>query len=803
MQKCNLRNILRNIVFVALMLIVCIGISRYVYASNATISISTSTVTNGNEFEIIITIQGDDAIFGSNFYLEYDSSIIEIISGHQGGGGGKVQIMNYLSSTDVSKKQTIKLKAKAIAVGSTDIKYVALTDNEGVVDSNGDYMNVTATAGSVTVKAPYVASKNNNLSSLKVVATRADGSTYTLPFSPAFAKGTTSYTADAQEGTTKLVVTAKAEDSKATVKVSGTTLSDGANTTTITVTAENGSTKKYTITTNVPITTTLPPEPIIVQIEGTDYHIKDVTETTALPEGFETIEYDYKGKTVVAAKGLSKNLVVMYITDSEGANGRLYIYDEDTDTFFPMSNIQVTDKLYTIVKEPEELILPEGYEKQDITIGDDVFSGWASADLEGVYLVYAMNWNGEEGLYYYDPSEVQMIKYFEMTEDVGVALDEYNQLVVQNEKLKDEINQLKKDNNNEVEKKTSLYKYISIICAVMAAIYLGVIIILLVKRRGKNEDTEAYEDTEESNQSEAIDEATDTVDDTENSEADVDTENIDNAMEAALASEVAAAMMDGVELAETPSEVIDPETVEESEAVVEPVIEAELETAEEIETAEEPETEAEVEVTEEPEAEVEATEELEAEPEIEAVEESEIQPETIDETESEIDQQINEEFASELQPDIDVASMEDAIMASVAMAASEELAEEPEVVVSEPEADEATEAEIEAEADEDIEAEIEAEADEATEEEAEVEIDEAIEEEAETEVEETAEDIVETDEVPTIVEEAIDEEVVEPISEEDDKKKKVQDIMNDDSTSINADDIDLVIDELFDDLFGE
>ena len=771
----NIKKVSRIFVFALLILGVCLIVRSAVFAANANVTISSSEVDQGVEFDIIITIKANDKIKGADFYLEYDPEIIEIVSGHWGGGGGQVQILSYLQSAELSDTLEIKLRAKAKKVGTTQLKYLVLNEDEGIIDSNVDDMNVTATAGSVTVKAPYVASKNNNLSSLKVVATRADGSTYTLPFSPAFAKGTTSYTADAQEGTTKLVVTAKAEDSKATVKVSGTTLSDGANTTTITVTAENGSTKKYTITTNVPITTTLPPEPIIVQIEGTDYHIKDVTETTALPEGFETIEYDYKGKTVVAAKGLSKNLVVMYITDSEGANGRLYIYDEDTDTFFPMSNIQVTDKLYTIVKEPEELILPEGYEKQDITIGDDVFSGWANADLEGVYLVYAMNWNGEEGLYYYDPSEVQMIKYFEMTEDVGVALDEYNQLVVQNEKLKDEINQLKKDNTNEVEKKTSLYKYISIICAVMAAIYLGVIIILLVKRRGKNEDTEAYEDTEESNQSEAIDEAADTVDDTENSEADVDTENIDNAMEAALASEVAAAMMDGVELAETPSEVIDPETVEESEVVVEPVIEAELETAEEIETAEEPETEAEVEATEEPEAEVEATEELEAEPEIEAVEESEIQPETIDETESEIDQQINEEFASELQPDIDVASMEDAIMASVAMAASEELVEESEVVVSEPEVAEDTEAEIEAE------------------------IDEA----TETEVEETAEDIVETDEVATIVEEAIDEEVVEPISEVDEKKKKVQDIMNDDSTSIHADDLDLVIDELFDDLFGE
>ena len=755
-------------------------------ASKATVTISSGEVTKGKEIEVTIKVDAETNIGAYDFYVTYDPNILEAVSGYEDGGNGQLQLMGYISDTsDLSSSKTFKIKFKALAVGSSKIEYLCLTSDKGIIDYDTvENMEVTASAGTVNVKAPYIASSNKDLASLKVAAVRADGSSYTLTLSPKFSNSVTKYSLTTEEGVTKLVVTAKAEDDKATVKVSGATLKGGTNTTTITVTAEDGSTRKYTITTTVPVpptTTAPPPEPVIVIMDGKECHIKDISETTNVPEGFEAVEYDYKDEKVMVAKGLSKKLIVMYITDSEGANGGLYIYDEGKDIFYPMSNIQVTDKLYTIVKYPEDLIVPEGYVQGEITVGDVTFNGWTNTELDKVYLVYAMNWNGEEGLYFYDTAEGQMIKYFELSVEAGVGLDEYNQLVVENEKLKDEINQLKKDNNNEVEKKTSLYKYISIICAVMAAIYLGVIIILLVKRRGKNEDTEAYEDTEESNQSEAIDEATDSVDDTENSEADVDTENIDNAMEAALASEVAAAMMDGVELAETPSEVIDPETVEESEVVVEPVIEAELETAEEIEAAEEPETEVEVE----------ATEELEAEPEIEAVEESEIQPETIDESESEIDQQINEEFASELQPDIDVASMEDAIMASVAMAASEELAEEPEVVVSEPEADEATEAEIEAEAEE------------ATEEEAEEEIDEAIEEEAETEVEETAEDIVETDEVATIVEEAIDEEEVEPISDVDEKKKKVQDIMNDDSTSIHADDLDLVIDELFDDLFGE
>ncbi len=729
MQKYSIKEIIKKSMFVVAILMVCIGISKNVYASNATVSISTSTVTNGNEFDIIITIQGDDKIFGSNFYLEYDSNIIEIKSGHQGGGDGKIQIMNYLSSTDVSNKQTITLKAKAIAVGTTSIKYVAMTDNEGVVDSNGDYMNVTATAGSVTVKAPYVASKNNNLSSLKVVATRADGSTYTLPFSPEFKKGTTAYTAEAQEGTTKLVVTAKAEDSKAKVKVDGATLKDGKNTTTITVTAENGSTKKYTITTNVPITTTLPPEPIIVEIDGTDKHIKDVTETTALPEGFETVEYDYKGEKVVAAKGLSKNLVVMYITDAQGANGKLYIYEETTDTFFPMSNIQVTNKLYTIVRHPEDLVLPEGYEKTDVTVGNQTFTGWQNVDLEGIYLVYAMNWNGEEGLYYYEPVEGQMVKYFEMSVDAGVAFDEYNQLVVDNQKLKDEIEKVKKDNAKDVEEKTSLYKYIAIGCIVMSVIYLGVIILLVAKNRKKKDDTEGdITDNTENDVENTFNNDCENVDNTDNVDNEEKTDDVDGTMEAALAAGVAEALVEDEQLAEEPAMVEEPEAVEE-----------------------------------------------------ETVEEENVVEETV------LEEDFLQEFAEEIQPDID---MEDAIVASVVLAMESENLQTEEDTQAEDGAQIEDEVQIEDEAQATDETLIEEDSLETKEE---PQKDENLEIEEESQIEE-----------PQIEETIVEEETMNSINAENmDKKKKVENIMNDDSTSIHADDLDLVIDELFDDLFGE
>lgn len=707
-----------------------------VLASSASVAISTKQATQGEKVKVEINITSDVGMGECNFYIQYDPEIIEVSQTQSDnslmyyGGGGQIHIQ-YAVSNAKSAKIAIDFDAKK--PGTSAIQYMTLSDEEGILEYDSmewvKDSNISKIAGSVTVKAPYVASKNNNLSSLKVVATRADGSTYTLPFSPEFKKGTTAYTAEAQEGTTKLVVTAKAEDSKAKVKVDGATLKDGKNTTTITVTAENGSTKKYTITTNVPITTTLPPEPIIVEIDGTDKHIKDVTETTALPEGFETVEYDYKGEKVVAAKGLSKNLVVMYITDAQGANGKLYIYEETTDTFFPMSNIQVTNKLYTIVRHPEDLVLPEGYEKTDVTVGNQTFTGWQNVDLEGIYLVYAMNWNGEEGLYYYEPVEGQMVKYFEMSVDAGVAFDEYNQLVVDNQKLKDEIEKIKKDNAKDVEEKTSLYKYIAIGCIVMSVIYLGVIILLVAKNRKKKDDTEGdITDNTENDVENTFNNDCENVDNTDNVDNEEKTDDVDGAMEAALAAGVAEALVEDEQLAEEPAMVEEPEAVEE-----------------------------------------------------ETVEEENVVEETV------LEEDFLQEFAEEIQPDID---MEDAIVASVVLAMESENLQTEEDTQAEDGAQIEDEVQIEDEAQATDETLIEEDSLETKEE---PQKDENLEIEEESQIEE-----------PQIEETIVEEETMNSINAENmDKKKKVENIMNDDSTSIHADDLDLVIDELFDDLFGE
>lgn len=114
--------------------------------------------------------------------------------------------------------------------------------------SNKFYIVVTAPSGAkktytINVNRKDDRSGNNNLSSLTVNGGELN---------PKFSKNTTNYTLDVPYSISNLSVNAKAEDPKANVTVSGNNnlIAEETTIVTITVTAENGSKKAYTISVN-------------------------------------------------------------------------------------------------------------------------------------------------------------------------------------------------------------------------------------------------------------------------------------------------------------------------------------------------------------------------------------------------------------------------------------------------------------------------------------------------------------------------------------------------------------------------
>ena len=219
-----------------------------VFAAAPTASITgPSTVRAGDTITLKVNMNGTElqAVQGEITYnssqLSYSSNA-GILAGWaidiDGATAGKVTFLGIddkLAAPINSNKQlfTLTFTVKSSVATGANIRITAgkLSASDGENDlepANAVY--------SVNAAAPL--SVNVFLSAMTV-------SNATI--SPAFSKDTVSFTATVPFSTSRLEVSATAEDSKAKVAISGQNLAVGANTVSVVVTAENGSKKTYSI----------------------------------------------------------------------------------------------------------------------------------------------------------------------------------------------------------------------------------------------------------------------------------------------------------------------------------------------------------------------------------------------------------------------------------------------------------------------------------------------------------------------------------------------------------------------------
>lgn len=202
-----------------------------------------STVRAGDTITLSFNINGSN-IYGVSGTLSYDSNQVTLSGTSQKvaapwvvefNGNNFVAYDNNLSSPINSNKTvfTVTFQVKSVAPGtSINISYTTVKASDGSADAN-----IGTVTYSTTVAAPL--STDNNLGSLTV-------SNATI--FPSFSEGTTNYTASVPFSISKLDVKATAKDGKANISVNSPNLVAGGTTNvTVTVTAENGAKKTYTI----------------------------------------------------------------------------------------------------------------------------------------------------------------------------------------------------------------------------------------------------------------------------------------------------------------------------------------------------------------------------------------------------------------------------------------------------------------------------------------------------------------------------------------------------------------------------
>lgn len=325
------------------------------FAATARIAFSDPSTQVGQEFSVTMkfTSTSGEMLGDTDVMLAYDTAALEFLSGsgNVSGGTGAIRVK---SAPAGATEAVTELRFKALKAGTTTI---TVSSWEGY-DNDGQALNVEREGTStITVQGAETSSNDATLQSLQV-------SPGTL--TPAFSPDQENYTVDVGLETTKLTVSAAANNGSAVVAVEGgDDLQEGTNTVVCKVTAEDGTTvKTYTLTVN--------------KVEG-----------GANP------------------------------SDSEGT---------ETTASEPevLAELDVTAKKIRIIALPDGVEVPDGFKSSSIRIGDVNVPGWTwEADETPRYCVfYGMNEDGEQDFYRYDLKERTIQRYFADENGSSAVTDE-------------------------------------------------------------------------------------------------------------------------------------------------------------------------------------------------------------------------------------------------------------------------------------------------------------------------------------------------------------------------------------------
>lgn len=378
-----------------------------VNAESANISVSTSKskVTVGSTFSVTTKITSSYTLGSWEWTLDYDKKIFKLVS------GGNVYFFSDYGENNRSKTWTLK----AISKGSGKV----------TVKSAGGYAKnenrLTISKGSKTVKVITQAeleasySKDNTLKSLSV-----DG--YDL--SPTFSKNETNYKVEVPSDTTKVNINARKNDSSASVNGDGEhEVSEGENKFVITVTAENGSTKEYTI-----IVSVVDPNPINVKINDKNYVIVKRTSSIEKPDGFEFNEIELDEQKVPSLYNEVTKLTLLGLKDEEG-NIKLYLYNKNDNSYKEYNEISF-EKIKILPLDIDKKF-DNSYKQKNIKINDIEIKVLAQKDSEYAIVKGKDLTTGKDNYYLYDSKTNTVIRYTdEMTKSYKEKIKMYTEIIV-------------------------------------------------------------------------------------------------------------------------------------------------------------------------------------------------------------------------------------------------------------------------------------------------------------------------------------------------------------------------------------
>ena len=359
-----------------------------VYANNsATIDITSSkeNVSVGDTITTTVTINSDTPIGYYSYTLDYNPNKLKLLSASS-------YIVDSPNNNNTKKiKKDFKLKVIDKGTSKISVKSYAIT-------SFSDENKINVKINPVTINTEGLIStysNNNYLSTLKI-------DNYKL--NPTFNKKTLNYKLNLNSDIEKINIVAKAESDKASVTGDGEiSLLEGENKVEITVTSESGKEKIYTI-----LITVKDENPIKVKINDKEYTLVKNISALEIPEGYKAVKTKIDSKEVGALYSDITKYTLVGLKDENG-NIRLYIYDEENNTYTLYNEIVFNKISFLPLKTNETL---EGYQTYNETINKVDLECYKLSSNSDYCIIYGMNINtGEKGWYSYNKKEESIQKY--------------------------------------------------------------------------------------------------------------------------------------------------------------------------------------------------------------------------------------------------------------------------------------------------------------------------------------------------------------------------------------------------------
>jgi len=372
-----------------------------VNASSGSIKISSSSsrVIVGNTVTVTVTLSSGSPLGAWEFDINYDSSYLKLTSSNAENNG--TYFVNAGDGSSKTKTYTLKFRALKsgvtnITVGSYDV-YAFDKSSMSISKSNSKITLMTQ----AELEATY--SKDNNLKKLVVEGYELDKE---------FNKDTLEYTVNVPTGTTSVKITATENDSKASVSGDGTIeVTEGLNTIPITVTAENGSEKTYTLTVNVEDL-----NPIEVKAGNETYTIIKNKALLTAPATFTESTVKINEFDIPTFVNKSANITLVGLKDKLG-NIKLFVYENNE--YKTYNELSLKNLLLIPVKFDNELDLI----KTIVTINNETIEAYKYSENTEFVIINAKSLeDGKSNLYLYDTVNKTASRYDDTLVNEGLEM---------------------------------------------------------------------------------------------------------------------------------------------------------------------------------------------------------------------------------------------------------------------------------------------------------------------------------------------------------------------------------------------